>query len=117
LSRHPVFKDVILEQVSLTDDELASDDALDVSLLRNVGIGGLHSAGTCKMGRPSDPMAVVDQFCAVQGLQALRVVDASVMPDVVRANTNATTIMIAERVADWMRSGVESRQSVESRQP
>jgi choline dehydrogenase len=48
-------------------------------------------------------MAVVDQHCRVQGLEGLRVVDVSVLPDCVRANTNATTIMIAERVADWMK--------------
>jgi choline dehydrogenase len=41
----------------------------------------------------------------VHGLEGLRVVDASVMPDVIRANTNATTLMIAERVADWMKEG------------
>jgi len=50
-------------------------------------------------------MAVVDQFCHVHGMQNLRVVDASVMPDVIRANTNATTLMIAERVADWIKEG------------
>ena len=55
------------------------------------------------MGPDSDPMAVVDQYCQVRGLENIRVVDASVMPDVIRANTNATTIMIAERVADWIR--------------
>jgi choline dehydrogenase len=47
-------------------------------------------------------MAVVDQYCRVHGLQGIRVVDASVMPDVVRANTHASTLMIAEKVADWM---------------
>jgi choline dehydrogenase len=57
------------------------------------------------MGPASDPMAVVDQYGRVHGLQGLRVVDASVMPDVVRANTHATTIMIAERVADWIKEG------------
>jgi len=57
------------------------------------------------MGDTSDPMAVVDQFCHVHGMQNLRVVDASVMPDVIRANTNATTLMIAERVADWIKEG------------
>jgi choline dehydrogenase len=50
-------------------------------------------------------MAVVDQFCCVHGLEGLRLVDASVMPDVIRANTNTTTIMIAERVADWIKAG------------
>jgi choline dehydrogenase-like flavoprotein len=48
----------------------------------------------------------VDQHCRVHGLEGLRVVDASVMPDVIRANTNATTIMMAERVADWVRQGL-----------
>jgi predicted dehydrogenase (TIGR03970 family) len=105
LSQHPAFKDVIIEQVSLTDADLASDAALDAWLLRNIGMAGFHSAGTCKMGPASDPLAVVDQFCQVQGLKGLRVVDASVMPDVIRANTNTTTIMIAERVADWMKAG------------
>ena len=52
-----------------------------------------------------DAMAVVDQYGRVHGLQGLRVVDASVMPDVVRANTNATTIMIVERIADWIKAG------------
>jgi choline dehydrogenase len=64
-----------------------------------------HSSGTCKMGPAADPMAVVDQYCRVHGLEGLRVVDASVMPDVIRANTNATTMMIAERVADWIKEG------------
>ena len=58
------------------------------------------------MGLGSDPTAVVDQYCRVYGLENLRVVDASVMPDVVRANTNATTIMIAERVAEWIVRGI-----------
>jgi choline dehydrogenase len=105
LSQHPAFKDVIIEQVSLTDADLASDAALDAWLLQNIGMAGVHSAGTCKMGPTSDPMAVVDQFCCVHGLEGLRLVDASVMPDVIRANTNTTTIMIAERVADWIKAG------------
>ena len=54
------------------------------------------------MGPASDPLAVVDQYGRVYGLEGLRVADASVMPDVIRANTNATTIMIAERVVDVM---------------
>ena len=87
-----------------TDEDLASDGALDRWLLANVGTQH-HSSGTCKMGPESDPMAVVDQYCHLRGLDGLRVVDASVMPDVVRANTNATVIMIAERVADWMKEG------------
>jgi choline dehydrogenase len=56
------------------------------------------------MGPASDALAVVDQYGRVHGLQGLRVVDTSIMPDVVRANTNATAMMIAERIADWMKS-------------
>ena len=54
------------------------------------------------MGPSSDPMAVVDQYMKVHGVEGLKVIDASVMPDVVRANTNATTIMIAEKAAEWL---------------
>jgi choline dehydrogenase-like flavoprotein len=104
LSEHPAFKDIIIERISPTDAALASDDALDSWLLRNIGTSH-HISGTCKMGPASDPMAVVDQYCRVHGLEGLRVVDASVMPDVIRANTNATTIMVGERVADWIKEG------------
>ena len=104
LADHPVFKDIIAERINPTDDDLASEEALDNWLLRNAYTQH-HSSGTCKMGPASDNMAVVDQYCRVYGLENLRVVDASVMPDVIRANTNATTIMIAERVADWIREG------------
>ncbi len=57
------------------------------------------------MGLASDTMAVVDQYCHLQGLEGLRVVDASVMPDVMRVNINATAILIAEKVADWIKEG------------
>ena len=55
------------------------------------------------MGPKSDPAAVVDPKGLVHGVHNLRIVDASIMPDVIRANTNSTTIMMAERIADWMR--------------
>ncbi len=98
------FNQWVDQRVAPTDEDLSTDDALDEWMLRTVSTS-YHISGTCKMGSESDPIAVVDQYCRVHGVQGLRVVDASVMPDVVRANTAATTIMIAERVADFIKTG------------
>ncbi len=62
----------------------------------------VHAVGTCRMGTPGDPAAVVDTECRVIGYDALRVCDASVMPDLPTANTHLTTVAIAERLATTM---------------
>jgi choline dehydrogenase len=62
----------------------------------------VHAAGTCRMGDPSDRRSVVDPLCRVIGVDNLYVVDASVMPEVPRANTHLTTVMIAEHMAARM---------------
>ncbi len=104
LVKHEDFQSIIAERMEPTDAELASDEALNEYLLREVTTGQ-HISGTCKMGPASDPMAVVDQHGHVHGLQNLRVVDASIMPNCIRANTNVTTMMIGERMADFIRQG------------
>ena len=98
------FNSILLDRVNPTDADLVSDETLNAWLMRNTGTSH-HISGTCKMGPDSDPMAVLDQYCHVRGVEALRVADASVMPDCIRANTNATTIMIGEKVADWIKEG------------
>ncbi len=77
-----------------------SDDELDAFIRDNAGTV-YHPTSTCRMG--GDAMAVVDHECRVHGIEGLRVVDASVMPMVTTGNTNAPTIMIAEKAADMIR--------------
>jgi choline dehydrogenase len=88
----------------LTDEVMASDEQLE-GVLRMMVSTAFHPVGTAKMGPAGEPEAVVDQECRVRGVDGLRVVDASVMPRIPRANTNLTCVMIGERVADWMREG------------
>ena len=104
LGQHESFEDIIESRIEPRNDELASDEALDAYILREATTGQ-HISGTCKMGPESDTMAVVNQYGMVHGMENLRIVDASIMPDCIRANTNVTTMMIAERVSDFIREG------------
>ena len=104
LSEHPAFEPIIESRIEPTEEEAATQEGLDEYILREISTGQ-HSSGTCKMGPSSDPMAVVDQYGKVHGLQGLRVVDASIMPDCIRANTNVTTMMIGERISDFIKQG------------
>ncbi|WP_085726816.1 choline dehydrogenase [Pseudomonas sp. R37(2017)] len=79
-----------------------SDEALD-AWARQVTETGYHASGTCKMGPADDAEAVVDAQLRVHGLDGLRVVDASIMPVIVSGNTNAPTVMIAEKASDMIR--------------
>ena len=98
------YRNIIKERLEPTDADLESDDTLDAWMRNNVATSQ-HLSGTCKMGPASDPMTVVDQYGRVHGLEGLRVADASIMPNVTRANTNATTILIGERIADFIKEG------------
>ena len=105
LGEHEDFRDIISERIEPLDPDLESDDALDAWLMREATTGQ-HISCTCKMGPASDPMAVVDETGRVHGIDGLRVADASIMPNCIRANTNVTTMMIGERVSDFIREGV-----------
>lgn len=99
LVRHEAFEPLLAKQITPLADVVSADAALNAWVLQNASTGH-HASSTCKMGPASDPMSVTDQFGNVHGLEGLRVVDASIMPDSVRANINATVMMLAERIAD-----------------
>jgi choline dehydrogenase len=87
---------------------IESDDEL-LDYARQKGSTVYHATCTCKMG--SDQMAVVDDQLRVHGLERLRVIDASVMPTVTSTNTNAPTIMIAEKGAEFIRRAARATES------
>ena len=82
---------------------LETDEAL-ARAAGDIGTTIFHPVGTCRMGRPGDPAAVVDPRLRVIGLEGLRVIDASVMPTITSGNTNSPTVMIAERGAEMLRA-------------
>jgi choline dehydrogenase len=96
------YSDVADYRIHPAHDILANNEALDLWIRQTVGTAR-HVSGTCKMGPATDPMAVVDQYCRVKGIEGLWVADASVMPRIPRSGgAHATVIMIGERVVDWV---------------
>lgn len=81
-------------------DKVRDEELLDAA--RSIGSTIFHPVGTTKMGRASDPGAVVDTRLKVLGVQGLRVVDAGIMPTITSGNTNSPTLMIAEKAAGWI---------------
>ncbi len=90
-----------------------SDDEL-WRLAGDIGTTIFHPVGTCRMGRDGDPQAVLDSRLRVRGVAGLVVADASAMPAITSGNTNAPTLMIAERAAHWLR---EARMTEKPRTP
>jgi choline dehydrogenase len=84
--------------------EVIEDAQID-AFIRAKAESAYHPSCTCRMGNPSDPLAVVDPQARVIGLDGLRVVDSSIMPRITTGNLNAPTIMLAEKAADHIRGG------------
>jgi choline dehydrogenase len=96
--RAPALRPYVVEEVD-PGAKVTTDEAL-LDFCRQRGSTVYHPTSTCRMG--SDPLAVVDARLRVRGIEGLRVVDASIMPDLVSGNTNAPVIMIAEKASDMI---------------
>ena len=94
--------DTLVTSGTTLADLLADDATLDAYLQKSVN-GVWHPVGTCRMGRDGDPLAVTTPSGRVRGVEGLRISDASVMPSIPCANTNISTIMVAERMADLIK--------------
>jgi 5-(hydroxymethyl)furfural/furfural oxidase len=98
--RHYMIDTFVVE--GFTFDQVMNDEEAMEAFVRKAAIGVWHASCSCRMGRPDDPMAVVDTEGRVRGIQGLRVVDASIFPVVPCANTNIPTLMTAEKIAEAM---------------
>jgi 5-(hydroxymethyl)furfural/furfural oxidase len=98
--RHYMIDTFVVEGFSF--DQVMNDEEAMEAFVRKAAIGVWHASCSCRMGRPDDPMAVVDTQGRVKGVQGLRVVDASIFPVVPCANTNIPTLMMAEKIAEAM---------------
>jgi choline dehydrogenase len=94
----PALKPFVVGEVEPGPKVVSNEDILN--FCRQRGSTVYHPTSTCRMG--NDPLAVVDQRLRVRGIEGLRVVDASIMPDLMSGNTNAPTIMIAEKASDMI---------------
>ncbi len=103
----PALKDFHPDEY-LPGAKVGDDDAALIKAAGDIGTTIFHPVGTAKMGLPSDPMMVVDERLRVFGLERLRIVDASVMPSITSGNTNAPTMMIAERGSSLIRDDAKT---------
>ena len=107
MDRSALFRDLLIDKVispGLTLAQLLADDEALEEWVIDKHAGFWHASCTCRMGAPGDAKAVTDPQGRVLGIGGLRVVDASIMPAVVRANTNISTIMMAEKIAEQIKA-------------
>jgi choline dehydrogenase len=107
LARTDALRDLLGEEVK-TGVDVASDADIERYIRQNAETC-FHPVGTCRMGQ--DDMSVVDPQLRVRGLDGLRVIDASIMPGIINGNTNAPTMMIAEKGADLVLQARRARLS------
>ncbi|MBS58230.1 MAG: mycofactocin system GMC family oxidoreductase MftG [Chloroflexi bacterium] len=98
------YSDIISHRIQPTDEQLNDDDALNLWLRQDAKTSH-HITSTCRMGPSEDPMSVVNQYGKVHGIEGLRVGDASIMHDCVRANTNVPTMMVGEKISEFIKRG------------
>jgi choline dehydrogenase len=113
LSQTPPISDYVKAEVAPGPVVQTDDELIDFAL--RTGVSLFHPVGTCKMGLDSD--AVVDARLRVRGVAGLSVVDASIMPTLVSANTNAAAIMIGERGSDLVKAAAQSASAPVEVQP
>jgi len=101
LMRQPAFAPFVRSEHFPGDDVASEDELIDYA--RGHGRTSYHPVGTCRMGAGAGADAVVGADLKVRGIDGLRIADSSVMPSLVSSNTNAPTIMIAEKAADLIR--------------
>lgn len=106
MNSEPIKSRVVAEEAP--GPHVQSDDEI-FRFMQETGNTAQHTAGTCKMGK--DPMAVVDERLRVRGIERLRVVDASIMPELTSGNTNAPSIMIGVKAADMISKDAVSRRA------
>ncbi len=94
----------LIDEVVFPDPARGSDPEKLATLARRSSGSGYHPSGTAKMGPADDRMAVVDSSGRCHAVDGLVVADASIMPNVPRANTNLTSIMIGEKIGEWIRT-------------
>ena len=99
ISQQPAFSKFVRREVFPGPDVTSDEDFM--TFAKEKGTTVFHPCGTCKMG--NDPLAVVDSLLRVRGIGGLRVIDASIMPNLISGNTNAPTIMIAEKASDMIK--------------